>query len=92
MKSQSDPLWATKALECVCEVASEQETFTGDDVMNILEERGLLPNEHRALGPVMIEAAKANIMEKTDRFQSSTRKTQHGSPRRVWRSLIWGTK
>ena len=81
--------WDDIAFECIVEVAKRKEMFTGDDVMDLLQERAALSKEHRALGPVMVRAAKRGIMEKTETFQSSRRKTQHGSPRRVWLSLVY---
>jgi hypothetical protein len=82
-------LWQQIALQCVSDVAKVKSLFTGDDVMDLLDVRGSVTNEARALGPVMVMASKSGVMEKTESFKSSARRTQHGSPRRVWLSLVY---
>lgn len=81
--------WEEASADCIKQVATQKRRFTGDDVMNLLEERGFSTGDSRALGPAMVRAAKAGLMEKTETFQASTRRSQHGSPRRVWQSCIF---
>ena len=45
------------------------------------------PPEPRALGPVMMAAAKAGYIERTDRTRQTTRPEAHASPKRIWKVL-----
>lgn len=83
--------WKTFARFCIELVARRKDEFTSDDVDT---EMRLFPDppvthEKRALGPVMIKAARDGIITQTDRVISSNRSKLHNSPRRVWRSLLY---
>jgi hypothetical protein len=86
--AHTDPEWKDRAQATVIGLALRQDRFTADDVW----EAGLpKPREARALGPVLMNAAKKGwICSETD-FTTSTQANCHGMPRRVWRSLVRGT-
>lgn len=84
VEKHADPHWKTYALAAVERTAVRLETFISDDVW----ESGLEPTrEDRALGPVLLRAARFGWIEKTDRVRPSRR--SHGSGKPVWRSRIW---
>jgi len=70
--------------------AESQPEFTTDEVMvRSIVEDGVHDNyERRVLGAVMIKAARAKIVEATDRYQRSAFPSCHARPKRVWRSLV----
>lgn len=77
--------WRSKALETVERLALERKVFTSDDVWLAGLER---PENSRALGQVMRQAAKQGHIEPTDRLENSVFESGHFGPRRVWRSLV----
>jgi hypothetical protein len=80
----ADADWKTWALSAVERTAVRLETFISDDVW----ESGLeATREDRALGPVLLRAARFGWITKTDRVRPSRR--SHGSGKPVWRSNIW---
>jgi hypothetical protein len=87
----ADPEWKRIILICVLEVAKRKPYFTADDV-----ERYRLANypnhtthEHRALGPIMLEAAVLEYCVKTQDWVESTQRINHRRPMRVWWSLAY---
>lgn len=93
VNQNADPYWKDFAYACVIAVAKEKLEFTSDDVDAKIASAPIPQRpytyEKRALGPVMIRACKANIMESTDRLKISCRSKLHNSPRRVWKSLTF---
>jgi hypothetical protein len=74
--------WMVKARALVVDVAKRKDTFTSDDVW----QAGLeTPPEPRALGAVMNELARAQLVEKTGQYVKTARKTRHNAPVAVWR-------
>jgi hypothetical protein len=74
------------AVRAVNATAKEKSTFTTDDVWAKI---GTTTNtEPRALGGVMIEMAKSQVIRNTGRFQKSTRKACHSRPVAIWESLV----
>lgn len=83
-------LWEESALECIVEIARKQQFLTGDDVMNLLDEKGIeCYGDPRGLGNVMRMAAGKRVITKTETWVTSKRKSQHSSPRRIWISLLY---
>jgi hypothetical protein len=76
--------WLEVAFEAVERTCREMPSFISDDVW-----KRDLPStrEDRALGPVLVRAAKAGLCRKTDRVRPSAR--SHGSGKPVWESLVW---
>lgn len=63
--------------------------LTSDDVIERIPE-SFRTHELRALGPVMVRAAKWGWIAKSDRAgRNSRRASLHASPRTVWRSLLY---
>ena len=87
----ADPEWKRIMLICVLEVAKRKPFFSTDD----LERWRLVyfPNhtthEHRAIGPIMREAAKLEYCVKTLDWVESSQKINHQRPMRVWFSRVY---
>jgi len=86
----ADPDWRDVADRCVRAVALRCETFTTDEVIDELAKHpAITTHEPRALGPVMMRAARNNVIVATDRFIKSTAVSRHRAPKQVWRSLVY---
>jgi len=89
----ADQAWADLMLELVRLTCLEQPRFTVDDPMDRYEMiEAARPSTHdlRAMGPVMVRAAKAGYCRKADTAPiPSMRRSLHASPRAVWESLIF---
>lgn len=82
----ADSDWREMALEAVRQTCNELDEFISDDIWTI---SGLeAPEESRALGPVMLRAARLGWCAKTDRVRPSVRSHLSGKP--VWRSRLRG--
>lgn len=83
--------WRLFMLEVIRETARRYEFFTTDRIYATASERNTpYVHDRRALGPLMTQMQKAFVIEPTERFDSSQRPVAHASPKRVWRSLIYG--
>ncbi len=85
----ADPDWRDVAYDCVVAVAQRFAMFTTDQVLDELAKHpSVTTHEGRALGPVMMRAAKAGVIVATDRFVTSEAVSRHKAPKRVWASII----
>jgi hypothetical protein len=84
--------WARLMLELTRVTCLERRRFTADDVMDrydALPDDKPVTHELRALGPVMMNAAKLGFCRKANVAPlPSRRRSLHASPRAVWDSLI----
>ena len=84
----ADPAWKAAALDAVEMLHRLRLEFTSDDVWLFMEERHMpLPHERRALGAIMVAAARRGWIEPSDRHVASERPEAHARPIRIWRSL-----
>jgi len=85
----ADDAWRQAALAAIRRVAERLPEFTTDHVLD--EDPGLEQGrEPRALGPMMLYAAKDGLIAPTDRYVSSSRKASNARAKRAWRSLVYG--
>lgn len=81
----ADADWKAQALDAVWRVARGNETFIVDALWEVLDK----PAEGRALGPVMLTAARKGWIRKTDRVRNTSQVKSHAAPVSVWQSLIY---
>jgi hypothetical protein len=90
VEQNADQAWKADALEAIRLTAERLPEFISDDVWETpIRHRTehLAPaREDRALGPVMLAAARRGWIRKTDRVRPSVRSHLSGKP--VWTSLI----
>jgi hypothetical protein len=84
--------WLMAAEWAVTGLAFNYEEFTSDDIWKAVNEQGFSTHEPRAMGAVMVKAARAGMIAPTDRWVQSKRTACHGRPIRVWRSLLSDVK
>jgi hypothetical protein len=90
--ANANPEWKDVMYDVVQEVAGLHAEFNADDIDETFEAlpvRPATPNK-KALGPVMLRAARNGLCVKTDRVVPSRRAKLHGCPRQIWKSLIHG--
>jgi hypothetical protein len=89
----ADADWKDEIFAAVEEAARRLAFFTTDQVFHCFEEKGCRAATHdkRALGPVMLRAAKAGICRKADDHPwiKTARASRHAAPLQVWKSLIY---
>ena len=78
--------WKHRAYDAVREVCRTHESWIIDAVWATGLDK---PAEPRALGAVVLQAARDGLCEKTREYRASAQPTTHGNPRVVWRSLIF---
>ena len=72
------------AVAFVCRTRSD---FIVDDVWRAMSNSR--PDEARAMGAIILKAARAGLCERTTEYRISAQKQCHGNPRVVWRSLVY---
>lgn len=81
--------WKQAAYETVETVARERNFFTADHVMASIP-TDVHTHELRALGPIMLKAARNGVIEKAKvPAINCTRANCHAAPLTVWHSLLW---
>lgn len=92
VEDNADVDWAAYMERCIARIAKTMPLFTSDDVFELAASNNNAPTTHepRALGPLMVRAAKSGLCAATETFRQSVRRSRHAAPLRVWRSLILG--
>jgi len=80
----ADPSWASAAWDALVAYLRSHETFFGDDFW--LETNLERPRESRALGPIVLRAARQGLMKKSGEFRPSAQSNMQSKP--VWTSLV----
>jgi hypothetical protein len=78
----ADPEWAYVA-EVVIFRLPVGRTFLAEDLVPQIEAGGASTHDRKALGPAILKAARAGLIEKTGRFLPAA--TSHGQPKPEWR-------
>ena len=94
--ANADERWKLAMEAALIATARRLSQFTADDVFITLYRSNPYPPEthdRRALGPIMLAAAKSGICRKADDvpWVPTQRRSRHAAPLQVWRSLIHGT-
>src|SRR5690554_6727734 len=82
VEANADDEWKAKALRAIERHLRDHAEFFVDDLWAAGLER---PAESRALGPVILKAAREGWMRKTGGYRPSV--ASNGSPKPVWKSL-----
>jgi hypothetical protein len=90
VEEHAEEVWKETALECVKLTALRLGEFTSDDVAEELVRYPVWTSTTRALGPVMLKAAKLGYCRITNRVRNSRRDELHNQRLSVWVSLIAG--
>lgn len=81
-----DPEWAETVGVVIAMVADRGEPFTTDQVWEALDVLSIAyPDESRAMGVVMRQAASDGVIVPTNDYRLSERPVCHRRPMRVWK-------
>ncbi len=85
----ADDWWKVAADDAFVTCAARYQTFTTDQVWELLDRRSVLrPTEPRAMGPRARSAVQRGVIEPTGDYRPSERPETHRNPKRVYRSLL----
>jgi hypothetical protein len=76
--------WKEACLEAIKEACRQWETFTSEDVADLLDSSGTFTHEPRAMGAMMRKAQAAGYCVPTSEFVQSHRTTSNSYTKRVW--------
>jgi hypothetical protein len=81
--------WEDKAFSAVVDAAHIYDSFTTDEVWQMLEVWGeKAPADSRRMGSIIKRAQAENIIRGTFAFRRSHRSINHGRPVRLWKSCL----
>lgn len=92
VEANANKAWSDLMPELVRLTCLEQPRFTTDEPIDRYEAIGgdkPVTHDKRAMGPVMLRAAKAGYCRKTNTVEESRRSKLHASPIAIWESLIY---
>lgn len=89
VEENAAPDWRTYALATVKQVAERCAEFSTDKILEAMTDAPVWTHELRALGPIMLSAARAGFIVATDKFVTSDSISRHRSPKRVWKSNLY---
>ena len=81
VEANAVPAWIEEA-ERIIRNLTAGTRFIGEQIVDKVEERGLVTHDKRAMGPVMHRLAKEGVIRKTGDYRAA--RTSHGSPKSVW--------
>ena len=86
----ADAAWKRVAREAIRQVAKTHREFTSDAVLEIIEghQPPVWTHEPRALGPIIMQAMRDGLIQRTDRVVKSCDVSRHAAEKRVWMSLV----
>lgn len=84
----ADSVWKKAARDRIKHLAENTSQFTADDVIDYLDQQGIVTNNNSALGAIFQAFARAGIISSTDLFKVSRRPSRHQAPIRVWQSNL----
>lgn len=87
--AQVDAEWAERMFEAVAICATALPEFICDDVWTFASAEDRAFPRPKALGAVILRAARRGWIARTDRVRLTANARRHRSPVPVWRSLIW---
>lgn len=82
--------WNALAWSALMDVLEEPPSeFTSERVREIMTDRGQWPppNDPRALGPIMLRAARAGLIHDTKRITTSVYASSNNMPKRIWQKV-----
>jgi hypothetical protein len=88
---QNAGAWSIRAAHALRRCAQDHPDFIVDDVWRYMDPADV-PHDGRAMGPILMTAARQGLILNTRRIRLSDRSTSHRNPRPIWQSLIYRTQ
>lgn len=89
VEAHAAPEWKAYALATVKRVAEHCAEFSTDAVIKAMRDAPVMTHEGRALGAVMVRAARSGWIKNTGRFEKSDSVSRHRAPKTIWKSLLF---
>ena len=86
--SRTEVDWSIRAAHALRLCAEQHLEFIVDDVWRYMDPADI-PHDSRAMGPILMNAARQHLIRNSRRIQLSDRRTSHRNPRPIWLSLIF---
>ena len=83
----ANTVWKSAASSALVQLAKAKETFTTDELWEILAKQGIHTAEPRALGAIMQSAHRSGMIKSTGKYVASYRR--HKAPIILWSSNIY---
>ena len=83
----ADSLWKREAAATLQLLIKQQRFITSEDIITILEERGITTGTNKAIGAIMQAAKRSGQIQATDQWRESKLKRRHKAPVRVWEAI-----
>ena len=81
--------WKMECIEAIRDICIRKQEFTMDDVWDALRGSECHTEESRALGAIILEAARRKYCRNTGRYIKSRLKVRHSRPIQIWESLLY---
>jgi hypothetical protein len=81
VEANAAPEWMEEAEKLIRNLTAGTR-FIGEQIVDMLNERGVETHDLRAMGPVMQRLGRAGIITKTGEYRAA--RSSHGSPKPVW--------
>lgn len=81
----SNTIWRQAVNERLNDIRQYKETFTSDDIINHLDDQGIVTSDNRALGAILVAHARAGLIESTGTQVKCKRKKRHSGYVTLWR-------
>jgi hypothetical protein len=85
-EANAEEKWTEMAEKVLRFFAESRDEFSGWEITRELRAMKLKTGSERAMGPVLVRAAKSGLIAKTDRTEPNP--LAHGCPSPIWRSRI----
>ncbi len=85
----ANSIWKAAAAKRMYSLAKLRRTFTSEDILMYLEERGIVTGNNKAISGVLQAGARSGLIRASDKFVRSRRPQRHAAPIMVWDSLIF---
>lgn len=82
--------WKKMAFECLKKICETKQTFTMNDLRELVNQSPIKTSDNRAMGGVVKTARKAGLIVPTG--SSIVSKVGHKSPLQIWKSTIYKPK
>lgn len=79
--------WKEEAGSALQILAKLQRFITSEDIIVLLEKKGVTTGTNKALGAVMQAAHRSGLIKPTGEWKTSQLKRRHGAPLRIWSTV-----
>lgn len=87
--ANASTVWKEEAGATLQVVAKTQKFLTSEDVITVLEKKGVTTGNNKAMGGVMQAAHRIGLIRPTGEWRSSKLARRHAAPLRVWESTTF---